>query len=286
MTTAIATQQTRKSLKDYLLSPAAISALDGVTNKLMTGERLANVLWTCVQKTPALMDCEPATLITACKTLALMGCEPDGIHGYLVPYKNKKAGITTVTPIPSARGLMRMARLCGSVRGITLGTVYEEDTFEWGVSFGRFDVTHKSAWNHAGEPIGYYVIWKDEHGNLMGERMSRKEVESIRDRSNAWKAYKQYGKECPWNTDPEQMALKTVIKRAAKRWDFPLEAQQAMAEADEAEFGRGMRDVTNDKPATVAPSFLLPTSPITPPEVADSEVIDNSTTNTADTDEA
>lgn len=249
-----ATQQ--RSLKDTLLSPSVITALEGVTNKLMSGERLANVLWTCVQKTPALMECEPATLVTACKTLALMGCEPDGIHGYLVPFKNKKAGITTVTPIPSARGLMRMARLCGNVRGITLGTVYEEDEFEWGVTFGSFNVSHKSAWNHSGEPLGYYVIWKDEHGNTLGERMSREEVEKIRDRSNAWKAYKQYGKECPWNTDPEQMALKTVIKRAAKRWDFPIEAQQAMAEADEAEFGNSMRNVTPEKPAIVAPSFL------------------------------
>lgn len=249
-----ATQQ--RSLKDTLLSPSVITALEGVTNKLMSGERLANVLWTCVQKTPALMECEPATLVTACKTLALMGCEPDGIHGYLVPFKNKKAGITTVTPIPSARGLMRMARLCGNVRGITLGTVYEEDEFEWGVSFGSFNVSHKSAWNHSGEPLGYYVIWKDEHGNTLGERMSREEVEKIRDRSNAWKAYKQFGKECPWNTDPEQMALKTVIKRAAKRWDFPIEAVQAMAEADEAEFGNSMRNVTPEKPAIVAPSFL------------------------------
>lgn len=279
-TTAITTPQTaRKSLKDYLLSPAAIDALNGVTNKLMTGERLANVLWTCVQKTPALMECEPATLITACKTLALMGCEPDGVHGYLVPYKNKKAGVTTVTPIPSARGLMRMARLCGNVRGITLGTVYEEDEFEWGIKYGSFYVSHQSSWDHAGEPLGYYVIWRDEHGNTLGERMSRKEIEAIRDRSNAWKAYKQYGKEGPWNTDPEQMALKTVIKRAAKRWDFPLEAQQAMAEADEAEFGRNMRDVT---PATVAPSFLLPTAPITPMEA----VLDEPVPTTEDGEEA
>lgn len=247
----------KRSLKDYLLSPSAIAALDGVTNNLMTGDRLANVLWTCVQRTPALMECEPATLVTACKTLALMGCEPDGIHGYLVPYKNKKAGTTTVTPIPSARGLMRMARLCGTVQGITLGVVYAEDEFDWGVSFGTFSVTHKSAWNHEGAPLGYYVLWRDNHGNLLGERMSREEVEKIRDRSNAWKAYKQYGKECPWNTDPEQMALKTVIKRAAKRWDFPLEAQQAMQDADEAEFGSKMRDVTPEKPSITRPSFLL-----------------------------
>lgn len=257
----IASAPAKRTLKDTLLSPAVMEALNGVTSNLMTGERLANVLWTCVQKTPALMEADPATLVTACKTLALMGCEPDGIHGYLVPYKNKKTGITTVTPIPSARGLMRMARLCGTVRGITLGTVYEEDTFEWGVQYGTFNVSHQSAWNHAGEPLGYYVIWKDEHGNTLGERMSRQEVEKIRDRSNAWKAYKQYGKECPWNTDPEQMALKTVIKRAAKRWDFPIEAQQAMQAADDAEFG-DMRNVTPERPATVKPSFLtLPEAP-------------------------
>ena len=45
------------------------------------------------------------------------------------------------------------------------------------------------------------------------------DIYAIRDRSEAWKKYKQdSSKKCPWVTDEEQMILKTVVKQATKYW--------------------------------------------------------------------
>lgn len=252
MKNAVSRATNPKDVRSWLLTPAAAKDLAVISRSLMSGERLANVLYLCIQKTPDLAECTPASLMAATKTLVNMGCEPDGIHGYLVP-RNIKAKdgswLKTCTPIPSARGLLRMARSNG-ISNIMIGTVREKDQFSWGIKYGSFDFSHVSDWDDSSPIIGFYCAWRDSSCNLHGERMSLAAVEAIRDRSDAYKRYKEKGSTCPWVTDFEQMALKTVIKRAAKQWDLPYDVSAAMAEADTAEFGSDedhMRNVTRAK---------------------------------------
>lgn len=218
------------------MDKSCIKSIQDVACNVVTGERMANVALQCINKTPDLAECDPKTLISALKTLAMMGCEPDGIHGYLVPHRNRKEGTVTATPIPSARGLMRMARANG-VGNINIGIVRQGDSFTWKIQNGKFIMSHEEAWPSTGEPIGYYCTWTDKQRVLHGVRMTKAEVDAIRNRSRA-------ADNGPWVTDPDQMALKTVIKRAAKQWDLPTEAQQAMKDADDQEFARDMRNVT------------------------------------------
>ena len=240
------------SLRSWLLTEAAKADLAAVSTNLISGDRLANVLYQCVTKTPDLMKCTPASLMSACKTLALMGCEPDSVHGYLVP-RFTKQGMSCI-PIPSARGLLRMARANG-IQNLNIGIVHEGEHFTWTTRNGEFSMNHdQDPFDVADTPVrGYYVTWSDPQGHLHGVAMSTKEVEAIRDRSDAWKAYVNKQRTCPWVTDPEQMALKTVIKRAAKQWDLPITIAQAMADADNAEFGEkpAVRNVTRITPAPV-----------------------------------
>jgi recombination protein RecT len=127
------------------------------------------------------------------------------------------------------------------IANINIGIVRKGDPFTWNIIDGQFNMSHQSDWNESEQVIGYYITWEDKQGKLHGERMSKSAVDAIRERSRA----KNSG---PWVTDYDQMALKTVIKRASKQWDLPYEYQVGMAEADRQEFGdlpqQEMRKVT------------------------------------------
>lgn len=249
MSTEIKTEQQQQpqqqSLRDWLLnSEAAKRDLAALANGLMSGERLVNVVYQCIRKTPDLLQCTPAAIMGATKTLILMGCEPDGVNGYLVPVNEavtvngKKQWYKGCMPVPSARGLMRMAKNNG-VQNINVGTVREGEPFKWGIKDGYFSAHHLPNWaDKKAKVLAYYVTWTDKADkSLHGELMTKDEVDAIRKRSKA-------ANNGPWVTDYEQMAYKTVIKRASKMWPLPYEATAAMNEADTAEFA-AMRNVTN-----------------------------------------
>jgi recombinational DNA repair protein RecT len=132
----------------------------------------------------------------------------------------------------------------------------------WKTLDGQFTMTHEQDWNPTGEPVGFFCIWSDKDGHLHGERMSSAEVNKIRDRSDAYKRYLEKGSTCPWVTDYNQMALKTVIKRAAKQWDLPLEIQHAMQDADVAEFGDNRQVLKEARVRELSPENLPQPEPV------------------------
>lgn len=239
----------KKTLYEIVMSSDMKNAITGLVEGMMTPERCISIFWHCCQKTPQLQQCAPVTLIAALKNLLMMRCEPDGIHGYLVPFwVNDKSGgrsVLTCAAIPSARGLMRMARSNG-VTNLNIGIVRDGEPFSWRLDDGRFTMSHVPGWDDTKDPIrGFYCTWTDKDRYLHGERMSLHAVKGIMNRTKSrTKKGEIVG---PWATDFPQMGLKTVIKRASKQWDLPLAIQEAMRESDEQEFGKEMRNVTPEK---------------------------------------
>lgn len=239
----------KKTLHEIVMSEDVKSHIAQLVEGMMTPERCISIFWHCCQKTPLLQQCAPVTLIASLKNLLMMRCEPDGIHGYLVPFwSNDKASgrsVLTCVPVPSARGLMRMARSNG-VTNLNIGIVREGEPFSWGLEEGKFAMGHIPEWDDSTAPIrGFYCTWTDKDLYLHGERMSLRAVEEIKART---KSRNKEGEVVgPWKDDFSQMGLKTVIKRASKQWDLPLHIQQAMSAADEQEFGKEERNVTPPK---------------------------------------
>ena len=287
--TELAAQQPRKTMRDWIFSQTLRNELQEVSGGILNGDTAVNVIWQCVNRTPELQNCEIGTLVTACKTLAILGCMPDGIHGYLVPrkVKDKESGqkVQSVIPIPSARGLVRMARSNG-IKNLNVGVVRKGEPFTWSITNGKFTFSHEPSWTNsdfnlvtsqdAEPPLGYYVTWEDQEGNLHGLRMSDDEVRSIMARSDAFKRVetkrndpnaKPWERESttPWHTDYVEMAKKTVIKRAAKLWDLPQAVTEAMQAADEQEFtsmrqARGTVQDTEEHPL-LAPAAVQQEAP-------------------------
>lgn len=125
-------------------------------------------------------------------------------------------------------GLMDLAMATGAIRWAQAELVYAADSF----ALNGFDKPPSHSYNpfakDRGEAIGVYVVVKTADGDYLTETMSIDDVNAIRDRSSAWKAWVSKQKSCPWVTDPGEMAKKTVVKRGYKYWPKTDRLEQAI----------------------------------------------------------
>lgn len=135
--------------------------------------------------------------------------------GYLVPRWDSLKKINTVAFEPSYQGLVKLLTDSGSVSMIYAQLVYEGDEFE--VSFGTStEIVHKPKF--ASKEITHvYAVAILPNGIKVPEVMTMEEIESIRERSDSYKAFNAGKiKSCVWSTDFGEMARKTVIRRIFK----------------------------------------------------------------------
>src|SRR4029077_20861501 len=95
--------------------------------------------------------------------------------------------------------------------------VYQSDTFRY-ILGDREEIIHEPHLGEDhGEPIAAYAIVRLTNGGVQREVMTAQEINEIRDRSKAYKAFAAGKiKSTPWATDWAEMARKTVSKRIAK----------------------------------------------------------------------
>jgi recombination protein RecT len=155
-----------------------------------------------------------SSVIAAVVNIAAIGISlnPAKKQAYLVPRDGK------ICLDISYMGLMDLAIDSGSIRWGQAELVYETDTFALnGVDQQPTHQRNPFA-KDRGEVVGVYVVIKTADGDYLTDAMSVEEINAIRDRSSAWKAYITKQKSCPWLTDWGEMAKKTVVKRAYKYW--------------------------------------------------------------------
>lgn len=197
-----------------------------VMPKHMTSERLFQLSVSAINQTPKLAACTPVSLLSCVMKCSALGLEPSAVDGlgraYILPYGNQ------ATFILGYKGIIDLARRSGQLKSIHAQAVYEGDEFDfWEDEEGQHfkfrparDIPHDK--DHLTE---VYMTAHLLDGGLVFERMTVAEVEAIRKRSRA----KNNG---PWVTDFEAMALKSVIRRAARYLPMSTQAQEAVA-ADE-----------------------------------------------------
>lgn len=109
----------------------------------------------------------------------------------------------------SYMGLLHLAQSTGSIKWGQCKLVYSADTYE---SNGLDSApTHKyNAFGERGEVVGGYCTVKTADGDYLTEEMSLIEIKAVEATSKA--------KNGPWKTFWEEMARKTIVKRASKYW--------------------------------------------------------------------
>jgi recombination protein RecT len=139
-------------------------------------------------------------------------------QAYLVPRDGK------ICLDISYMGLMDLAIDSGSIRWGQAELVYEADTF--GLNGVDREPTHlrNPFSKDRGAVIGAYVVVKTPEGDYLTDCMSREEIDGIMARSQSVKS----GRSSPWKTDWNEMAKKTVVKRAYKYWPKTDRLDQAI----------------------------------------------------------
>jgi len=164
------------------------------------------------------------SVVNAVTNVAAIGLSlnPAKKQAYLVPRDGR------ICLDVSYIGLVELAIASGSVKWAKAEIVRESDSFH----LNGYDRPPEHKFNpfsrDRGEPVGAYVVVKTADGDYLTDAMSIDEINSIRDRSSAWRAWVEKKRSCPWVTDWSEMAKKTVIKRASKLWPKTDRLDQAV----------------------------------------------------------
>lgn len=239
-TKAVAKKQPQ-TIKDY------INAMSGEISKalpqVMTPERFTRIALSAVSNTPKLASCTPQSFLGAMMNAAQLGLEPNTPLGqaYLIPFDNRKKGVTECQFQIGYKGLIDLAYRSGDVRMIDAQTVYENDEFEYELGMDPV-LKHKPARSNRGNPIYFYATFKLTNGGQGFQVMSMEDVQA-----HAKKYSKTYNNG-PWQTNFEEMAKKTVLKKLLKYAPLKTEfvKQVTQDESIKSEISDHMEDVPNE----------------------------------------
>lgn len=207
-TKAISKKQPQ-TIKDY------INAMSGEIAKalpqVITPERFTRIALSAVSNTPKLGSCTPQSFLGAMMNAAQLGLEPNTPLGqaYLIPFENRKKGITECQFQIGYKGLIDLAYRSGEVKMIDAQVVYENDEFEYELGMDPV-LKHKPARTNRGNPIYFYATFKLTNGGQGFQVMS---IEDVHDHA---KKYSKTYNNGPWQTNFEEMAKKTVLKKLLK----------------------------------------------------------------------
>lgn len=212
------------TIQDY------IKRMEGEIKKalpsVMTPERFTRITLSALSSNQALQSCTPQSFLGAMMTAAQLGLEPNTPLGqaYLIPYRNH--GRLECQFQLGYKGMMDLAYRPKNVNTIQAHTVRENDEFEYELGLDP-KLRHIPAKGDRGEPVYFYGMWRTKDGGYGFDVMSVEDV-----RSHAQKYSKAY-KNGPWQTNFEEMAKKTVLKKALKYAPMGTEFARA-ASADGA----------------------------------------------------
>jgi recombination protein RecT len=215
----------------------------------MPVERFMRVVMTAIQNNPELSECERRSLWNAAMKAAQDGLLPDGREGAMVVRKDFKTGKKLANWQPMIAGIRKKARNSGEISTWDAHVVHENDAFEFELGDDPF-IRHKPALENRGKIIAAYSICVLKDGEKTREVMPIGEIHAIRDRADAWKAFKKgLIKSTPWNSDEGEMCRKTVARRHSKVIPMSSDLDDLIRQDDDLySFGEAAEDAKAVEP--------------------------------------
>ena len=212
-----------------------------LTGTALAPERFTRIVLTTLSSNRQLQQCKPETFLGAMMQAAQLGVEPNTPLGqaYLIPYRNH--GQLECQFQLGYKGYLSLFYRSGG-KDLQSHEVYKNDTFEF--EFGlEPKLRHVPTMRDRGQVIAYYAVWRTQDGGYGFDVMS---VEDVREHMRKFSKAAEKGFS-PWSTNFDEMAKKTVIKKALKYAPLSTEFVRAMS-ADETIKTSIMPDMAADAP--------------------------------------
>lgn len=219
----LAPKTKQKSVRDLIMSMEG--EIKRALPSVITAERFTRMALTAVSNTPALAECAQQSFLGALMNAAQLGLEPNTPLGqaYLIPFNNRKKGVKEVQFQIGYKGLIDLAHRSGEFKTIYAKEVYDSDDFHFEYGLDP-KLHHVPATSARGDVVYYYAVFTLVNGGFGFEVMSVDDV-----RAHA-KRYSQAFANGPWQTNFDEMAKKTLIKKVLKyapiKTDFARSIQE------------------------------------------------------------
>ena len=215
MATSIQNALTKAPAKEQKTMQTYIKSMEGEIAKalpaVLTPERFTRMVLSALSSNKELAAVEPKSFLGAMMQAAQLGLEPNTPLGqaYILPYKDH--GIPKAQFQIGYKGLIDLAYRSGQVTIVDAQIVYANDEFEYELGLDP-KLKHKPALKDSGEPVSVYAMFRTKDGGFGFQVMSMDDC-----RKHAQKYSQSYAKSfSPWNTNFEEMAKKTVLKKTLK----------------------------------------------------------------------
>lgn len=201
------TNAPKKTLQSY------IKSMEGEIKKalpsVITPERFTRMVLSAISTNPKLGECTPQSFLGAMMTAAQLGVEPNTALGqaYMIPFRNH--GQMECQFQLGYKGLIDLAYRSGEVSIIQAHAVHEKDEFTYELGMEP-KLKHVPATGERGAVIAYYAMFRTKDGGYGFDVMSQQDIAA-----HARKYSKSFGSG-PWQTNFDEMAKKTVLKRVLK----------------------------------------------------------------------
>lgn len=199
------------------------SLIAAVSGDEAKAKRYQTLLITAVARNPKLAECDPGSLVLSTIEAAQLDLEFGAKkHGYLIPYKDKASGTIQCSFRPGYLGLAHAAKRSGAVKEVRAEVVCEKDEFQYELGASKRINFHRPATSDRGKFACVYAVAIFPDGSYDFEVLSPDQIESAKKRSAT------SGADTPWQTDFEEMAKKTAIRKLCKRLPMDDKAADAM----------------------------------------------------------
>lgn len=198
--------------------------------KVITPERITKIAIGVVQKNPDLLQCSAPSIMRTLIEASTIGLDINSgpmARAHMVPFYNKHSGQKEASLMIGYKGLLDLGRRAG-MKNISADVVKENDEFSMEKGLHRSLIHKPLLRGDRGALLGAYAVFTYPDGEKDFEWMPIAEIEEVKK-----KFAKKYG---PWHDYFEQMAKKTVLRRASNYWPMFSEDLNMAFEAEDRIF--------------------------------------------------